>query len=41
MAKIEIEVPKGKIGTVTKQANGNMLVTFKDVEYFRLQVSAG
>lgn len=35
MAKIEIEVPKGKIGTVTKQANGNMLVTFKDVEHWK------
>ena len=36
MAKIEIEVPEGKIGTVTKQANGNMLVTFEDVEYWKL-----
>ena len=35
MAKIEIEVPKGKIGTVTKQENGNMLVTFEDVEHWK------
>ena len=36
MAKIEIEVPEGKIGTVTEQANGNMLVTFKDIEHWKL-----
>lgn len=36
MAKIEIEVPEGKVGTVTKQANGNMLVTFKDAEHQKL-----
>ena len=35
MAKIEIEVPKGKVGIVTKQADGNVLVTFENVEHWK------
>lgn len=36
MAKVEIEVPNGKIANVDYQSNGNVLVTFEDVEHWKL-----
>lgn len=36
MAKIEIEVPNGKIANVDYQSNGNVLVTLEDVEHWKL-----
>lgn len=35
MAKVEIEVPKGKIANVDYQSNGNVLVTFEEVEHWK------
>ena len=39
MAKVEIEVPDGKIANVDYQSNGNVLVTFKDIEHWKLITS--
>ena len=36
MDKVVIEVPKGQIAKVNKQLDGNVLVTFEDVEHWRL-----
>ena len=36
MAKVEIEVPNDKIANVDYQSNGNVLVTFKDIEHWKL-----
>lgn len=36
MDKVVIEVPKGQIAKVNKQADGNVLVTFENVEHWKL-----
>lgn len=36
MDKVVIEVPKGQIARVNKQADGNVLVTFEEVEHWKL-----
>lgn len=36
MDKVVIEVPKGKVAEVTKLADENVLVTFKNVEHWKL-----
>lgn len=36
MDKVVIEVPKGQIARVNKQPDGNVLVTFEDVEHWKL-----
>lgn len=36
MKKIKIEVPEGQIAKVNKQADGNVLVTFENVEHWKL-----
>lgn len=36
MDKVVIEVPEGQVANVNKQANGNVLVTFKNVEHWKL-----
>lgn len=35
MDKVVIEVPKGQVAKVNKQADGNVLVTFENVEYWK------
>lgn len=36
MDKVVIEVPQGQVAKVNKQADGNVLVTFENVEYWKL-----
>lgn len=36
MNKVVIEVPNGQVAKVNKQADGNVLVTFENVEYWKL-----
>lgn len=36
MDKVVIEVPKGQIAKVNKQSDGNVLVTFENVEHWKL-----
>ncbi len=36
MDKVVIEVPEGQLAKVNKQANGNVLVTFENVEHWKL-----
>ena len=36
MDKVVIEVPKGQVAKVNKQADGNVLVTFENVEHWKL-----
>lgn len=41
MAKVEIEVPKGKIANIDYQSNGNVLVTFEEAEHWKSIKSVG
>ena len=36
MDKVVIEVPQGQVAKVNKQADGNVLVTFENVEHWKL-----
>ncbi len=36
MDKVVIEVPEGQLAKVNKQANGNVLVTFENIEHWKL-----
>lgn len=41
MAKVEIEVSKGKIANIDYQSNGNVLVTFEEAEHWKSIKSVG